>query len=102
MLNNDDVVHITDKGQHRIEEVIHAGRTLREPEVDILMYLHQPGEATVEELGMLIKLQWSELIPAIEWLRGLDYVYVIPFRIKLGNKVKEIPLREEDRKCNYE
>lgn len=81
MLLETDVVKITNSGQTRINEVIHrTGRDLREPEADILMYLHLPGEATVEELGMNLKMPAKDLIPALEWLKGLQYIYVTPFK----------------------
>ena len=90
MLNETDIIHITAKGQKRIYEVIsHTGRDLREPEADILMYLHPAGEATIEELGMNLKLLTKDLIPAIEWLKGLEFIYVIPFKPRTDSTVKQ-------------
>ena len=96
MLLESDIIRITNKGQQRIYEFIsHTGRDIREPEKDILMYLYPAGrkfvsgEATVEELGMNLKLLAKDLIPALEWLKGLEYVYVIPFHTYAGPATKQ-------------
>ena len=81
MLLETDVIKITAKGHQRTDEVRYTDRPLRHPEVDILMYLYPGGEATVEELGMNLKLMAKDLIPAVDRLKSLELVYVVPFRM---------------------